>query len=211
MTKIEINDKTYNLPTSFDEMPLKEYCRVFHNLRTFGDGEDESVMLLNAKVNESVILSRLLGEDDEFAMDLPLATFNKLADITSFIYDPSVFYDKKQFSIKLSDGKRYFIPQVREMSLRQYIDAEEVMKEDGYGQYINLLGVLLTRRDVNGKWVAYNGDYQSKAEDIGNLKCSEALPMVYSFFRVWALSSKNSMDYSQVKEVSPQVQPTQDS
>lgn len=211
MTKIEINDKTYNLPTSFDELLLKDYCRVFYNLRLFQDDEDESVMLLNAKVNESVIISRLLGEDDEFAMDLPLDVLGKLVDIVSFIYNTDVFLKVNQFSVKLGDGKRYFIPQVKEMSLRQYIDAEEVMKEDGYGQYINLLGVLLTRRDVDGKWVPYDGDYQSKAEEIGNLKCSEALPMVYSFFKAWVLSERNIKVYSQILAENPQVHSTQGS
>ncbi len=211
MTKVEINDKVYSIPSSFDELSLADYCRVFKDLRLFSEDEDESVLLLNAKVNESIIISRLMGEDDEFCMDIPIELMNRLTPLVDYIYDVRVMLSSHTSSVVI-DKVRYFIPMPNEMSLRQYIDAEEVMKEDGDNQYINLLGVLLSRRDSDGKIVPYDGKYQEMANKVGGLKCSVALPLVYGFFQRWLPSRRDIKSYLRTMEGgSQQVHNTQDS
>lgn len=182
MVKLDINDKHYELPTSFDELTLEQYCRIFYKLDT-NKSDDELVEFKRSKENESKILSRLLGEDDDFCLDLPINVYAQLIDKIKFLYDINYLLKNSRAGIVI-DGKRYSIPPFNEMSLRQYIDADVVMKEkENDMQYIELLSILLTATDKDGKWVKYNGDYQEMMGKLRNMKCSEALPLVYHFFR----------------------------
>ena len=182
MVKLEINDKQYKIPESFEEMTFEQYCKVFYKLDT-NKSDDELVEFKRSKENESKILSRLLGEDDDFCLDLPINVYVQLIDKIKFLYDINYLLKNSKAGIVV-DGKRYSIPPFDEMSLRQYIDADVVMKEkENDMQYIELLSILLTAKDKDGKWVKYNGDYQDMMGKLRKLKCSEALPIVYHFFK----------------------------
>lgn len=183
MVKLEINDKRYELPESWDEISLEQYCKVFYKLETSKDDDDDIMAFKKGKENESIILSRLLGEEDGFCLDLPLNVYALLNEKVKFLYDVGYLLKNSRAGIVV-DGKRYSIPPFNEMSLRQYIDADVVMKEkDNELQYIELLSILLTTKDREGKWVKYNGDYQDMMGKLRKLKCSEALPIVYHFFK----------------------------
>ena len=194
MVKLEINDKRYELPESWDEISLEQYCKVFYKLETSKDDDDDIMAFKKGKENEAIILSRLLGENDDFCLDLPLNIYALLNEKVKFLYDVGYLLKNSRAGIVV-DGKRYSIPPFNEMSLRQYIDADVVMKETQNDmQYIELLSILLTAKDKEGKWVKYNGDYQVMMGKLRKLKCSEALPIVYHFFR----KSKFSQTVSQL-------------
>lgn len=184
MIKLEINEKKYKIPESFDEMTLEQYCRIFYKLDVPNDVEDDEVEEFKRQANtQSIILSRLLGEDDDFCMGLPINVYTQLIDKIKFLYDIDYLLKNSRAGITV-DGKRYTIPPFNEMSLRQYIDADVVMKEkENDMQYIELLSILLTAKDKQGKWVKYNGDYQEMMGKLRKMKCSEALPIVYHFFK----------------------------
>jgi hypothetical protein len=182
MVKLEINDKKYKIPESFEELSLDQYCKVFYKLDT--DKTDDEVMdFKRSRQNESIILSRLLGENDDFCLDLPLNVYAQLNEKVRFLYDVDYLLKNAKAGIVI-DGKRYSIPPFNEMSLRQYIDADVVMKEkENDLQYIELLSILLTAKDREGKWIPYDGKYEELMGKIRQLKCSEALPLVYHFFK----------------------------
>ena len=182
MVKLEINDKHYELPTSFEELTLGQYCKIFYKLDT-SESDDEIESFKKGKENEAIILSRLLGERDDFCLDLPLNVYALLNEKVKFLYDVGYLLKNSRAGIVV-DGKRYSIPPFNEMSLRQYIDADVVMKEkENDMQYIELLSILLTATDKDGKWEKYNGDYQEMMGKLRKMKCSEALPIVYHFFK----------------------------
>lgn len=182
MVKLEINDKVYKIPESFEEMTLEQYCKVFYKLDT-SESDDEIESFKKSKENEAIILSRLLGERDDFCLDLPLNVYALLNEKVKFLYDVGYLLKNSRAGIVV-DGKRYSIPPFNEMSLRQYIDADVVMKEkENDMQYIELLSILLTAKDKEGKWESYTGDYQDMMGKLRKLKCSEALPIVYHFFK----------------------------
>ena len=116
-------------------------------------------------------------------MDLPINVYQSLLGRIGFLYDTKFLLNNAKAGIVI-DGKRYSIPPFNEMPLRQYIDADVVMKEkENPLQYIELLSILLTAKDKQGKWVKYNGDYQEMMGRLKKMKCSEVLPLVYHFFR----------------------------
>ena len=182
MVKLEINDKQYKIPESFEELSLEQYCKVFYKLDT-DKTDDELMDFKRSRQNESIILSRLLGENDDFCLDLPLNVYAQLNEKIRFLYDVDYLLKNAKAGIVI-DGKRYSIPPFNEMSLRQYIDADVVMKEkENDLQYIELLSILLTAKDREGKWIPYDGKYEELMGKIRQLKCSEALPLVYHFFK----------------------------
>lgn len=178
MLKLEINEKKYDIPTSYNELTLKQYCKAFYKLPT-STSDDEAERLETMKKNEATILSRIMGEKDDFCLDLPWGVYQKLADAISFIYDDSLL--KNTSSHIIINGERYSIPPMNEMSLRQFIDADVVMKEENDDSYIELLSVLLLKRK-DGKYVPYDGDYKERMKLIGNAPCSVTLPLVFHFF-----------------------------
>lgn len=204
MVKLEIDDKQYKIPESFEEMDFETYCKVFYKLDT-SESDDEIESFKKSKENEAIILSRLLGERDDFCLDLPLNVYALLNEKVKFLYDVGYLLKNSKAGIVV-DGKRYSIPPFNEMSLRQYIDADVVMKEkENDMQYIELLSILLTAKDKDGKWVKYNGDYQDMMGKLRKLKCSEALPIVYHFFKKnYTLKKLSQLSMKAVENPQPQ-------
>jgi hypothetical protein len=182
MTKLEINDKVYNLPSSWDELTLEQYCKAFYNLDTSDKG-DEIENLKRDRLNESYILSRLLGESDDFCINLPITVYEKLVKSIRFMFDIKHLMENARADIKI-DGKIYMIPPFNEMPLRQYIDSDVVARQkDNPYSYIELLAILLTPKDDKGKWIAYDGKYEERFETLKKMSCSEALGIVYHYFK----------------------------
>lgn len=199
MTKIVLNDKEYNYPTSFDDITMKQYCRCFYKLKDTNKEMSDAEASLVVIENEAVIISRLLGEDDNFVSRLPLPVFRRLQEHSRFIYEIKEFMDSKSFFIKI-DGKKYFMPSPEEMSLRQYIDADMIMKEDdNEGQFIELLSCLLLPYKDDGSF-EYDGDYRRLVSKIENLRASDGLPFIYTYFKKKILSNRLSKDFLELQE-----------
>lgn len=210
MTRIEISGKKYDVPESFDEMTLEQYCKAFFNLSTASEDDDESLKVRKTIENESVILSRILGESDDFCLNLPVEIYTKMKDKISFVYDIEGFIRNAKAGITI-DGKRYKIPSHDEMSLRQYIDADMVMNEtENDMQYIELLSVLLSEIGDDGKPKQYDGKYKEMKDKLTKVKCSDALPLVFHFFKK-SVASKTLTEAFMKEGVTQYHQPTQDS
>lgn len=209
MKKIKINDKEYKFPESFDDISMSDYCNIFYKLiETNSKMSDDEIRITTLK-NEAVIISRILGEEDDFVQNLPLDIFGMLRKQADWIYDIAGFLDSKQVSLKI-DGKEYFIPNPDEMSLRQYIDADVTMKEtDNKNQFIELLSILLLPYGKEG--YKYDGNYKELIPKIERMKASEGLPFIYSFFKKKVISKKLTEDFSKVREASQQVLSIQNS
>lgn len=198
MLKIKINEKEYNYPESFDEITMKQYCDIFYNLEDTNGMSDEDRLITTVK-NESKIMSRLLGEKDDFLLNLPSDIYKLLADRSKFIYDVVGYLDSKQFYINI-DGKKYFMPEPKDMSLRQFIDADVTMKEkDSKNQFIELLSILLLPLGKDGKYY-YDGNYQDLIPKIEKMKASECLPFIYTFFKKKVISKRIMNQFSEVAE-----------
>ena len=210
MLKIEYDGKKYEIPQSFDDLTLEQYCKAFYKLPKVEEGMDELQSFKMVKENESRILSRIMGEKDDFCMNLPLGIYARLNEAIQFIYDSNYFIKNSKAGIVI-DKKRYSIPPMNEMSMRQFIDADVVMQNESDMQYIELLSVLLLTQDNNGKWIPYNGDYQELMGKVRKLKCSDALGLVYHFFKKGEALKKISKASMKMEEVNQQLQHIQNS
>ena len=206
MKKITINDKEYNLPENWKELNMKTYCRLFYKLEDTNDKMDDATRSIVTLRNESKIISKLLNESDDFVLSLPVEIFNKLRENIQFIYVINEFFDSKVFYLNI-DGKKYFMPAPNEMSLRQYIDSDIIMKEENENQFIELLACLLLPIGKDGKY-EYDGKYQDLVPKIENMSAEDGLPFIYTFLKKKILSEKVSEDFSKVREVANQLLPS---
>lgn len=202
MIDIEINSKQYSIPASFDELTLREYCRIFNGLEKT-DGLEGKELFLATKRNEAAILSRLMGEADDFAMDLPLSVYSTLVEATSFIYGMEGI---KHSGTAEVDGKTYKALKPEEMNLRQWIDIDVTADENGADKFIDILSMLLSEQAEDGSAKPYKGYDEAFARRLGETKCSDSLGIVYRFFLRGAISSRLTRLYSRLTEVnlSPQ-------
>ena len=182
MIELQINDRKYKVPESFEELTLEQYCKCFYKIAHLDDDADEIERLTMAKRNEAAILSRLLGEADDFCLDIPLELFAHLAEATRWLYDADFFIRNSKASVRI-DGKLYSVPPLDRMTMRQYIDADMVMKEESDHQFIDLLSVLLLTHDEKDEWIPYDGGYEKMVPKVKGLSCADALPLVYHFFK----------------------------
>jgi hypothetical protein len=111
--------------------------------------------------------------------------------------------NSKIFYLKI-DGRKYWIPEPKDMSLRQYIDSDMIMKEESENQFIELLACLLLPYDEEGKY-EYDGKYEDLIPKIENMRASDGLPFVYTFFKKKELSKKLMETSSKVEEAADQL------
>lgn len=210
MLKVEINEKKYEIPQSFEELTLEQYCKAFYKLPKIEDEMEEIDKFKLMKENEAVILSRIMGEKDDFCLDLPLNVYAQLNEAIQFIYDSEYFYKNAKAGVTINHH-RYTIPTLDKMSMRQFIDADVVMQNESNMQYIELLSVLLLTYDDKGEYIPYNGDYQELMGYVRSLPCSDALPLVFHFFKKGEALKKLSKASMKVEEVSQLLQHTANS
>lgn len=203
MNKFEINGKEYQFPESWDDITMKQYCHLFHKLPTAPSEASDEEKLAHTIDTEAIIISRLLGENDDFVSNLPIEVFLTLQKQVRFIYSISDFTESKIFYLNI-DGKKYWMPEPQEMSLRQYIDADMIMKEEGENQFIELLACLLLPYGKDGKF-EYDGNYQELIPKIERMKATDALPFIYTFFKKKQLSKNVTKAYSKVEEAADQL------
>ena len=198
MVKVEINGKEYQMADTWEEINMEQYCNLFYNLPKSAESEDDVDKAAFTLRNEATIISRLLGEKDDFVQNLPIQVFAYLQHHAKFLYEIDSYLDSMQFYLKI-DGKKYFLPKPEEMSLRQFIDSDMIMKEESKTQFIELLACLLLPIGKDGK-MEYDGNYKELVPKIARMKASEGLPMVYSFFKKKELSKNLSRASSKAME-----------
>lgn len=186
MIEFKLNGKEYKVPASFNELSFGEYCRVFNGLDDTKDLEGYE-KFRKVKENQAAVVSRLLGEDDDFALNLPISLFAQLSDATSYIF--GIDSVKPHNSIEV-DGRIYMVPKPDKFSLRQWIDVDMTIQEKSDNKYIELLAILLLPMKEDGSLGEYKGEYQSMADKLKDMPCSECLGIVSFFLRKGLLLSR---------------------
>ena len=197
MYKIKINDKEYKVPTSFADITMEDYVRCFSHLRET-DNLDDKELFYAVRENESIIISRLLGEDDDFCMNMPIVIYNDIAESCSFIYR---LRDLPHMNEIVVDGVKYEIPKPEEFTLRQWIDVDVTMQDEkDDNRFLELLCILLMQRGEDGKFIPYSGDETKELlEKVKKMKASDGLSIVYHFFLKGEISKKITRVSSKVE------------
>ena len=188
MYKIKINDKEYEVPTSFADITMEDYVRCFKGIRDT-DKLEGAELFYTVRENEAKIISRLLGEKDDFCMNMPVVIYQSLTQSCDFIYKLSSIPHSNSIEI---DGIKYEIPKPEEFSLRQWIDVDVTMQDEGNdNRFLELLCILLMRRGEDGKFIPYDGENIKRFYDkVCKMRASDGLGIVYHFFLKGEISRK---------------------
>lgn len=192
MFRITINNKDYNIPTAYSELPFVDYVRIFKDIKGI-DGNTDEEKLYNANKLQAKIASNIMGEDDEFVMDLPLPIAASIIDKVSFIFDTEKIRSSERNEIEV-DGIKYHIPPTDRMELRQWIDADYSLKAD---DLVGLLSTLLISDKYRGE------DKKIRAWLTNKAMSDEVLPLLYYFF----LKGRLSQMLTKATEAMSQVLP----
>lgn len=189
MIELEINEKKYNLPENFKELKFKDYCRCLKDLPKITT-EEPYERFMSIKKNLSIIISRLLNESDEFALNLPITVYDKLENICLYILSNEVEQKTTQIYI---DGKTYTLPELEKITLRQWINLDDAVTSE---DYIVLLSNLLVELGKD-----YNVDViPNLKSNIENKPTEEMLPLVNYFFGLGQRFRQISKDCTQIQE-----------
>lgn len=204
MKSISINGKEYKIPQTLHEVTLKQYCTIFKGIKLTADMEWRDI-----KYNEAKLVSRILGEDDDFTLSLPLSVYNDICAMCTFLYD----MDKRHHTDTITlNGKKYTIPKPADMNLRQWIDVDITRQTEDEGMFVELYAILLCEVDDEGKTKPYDGNYKDRIGLLEEYPADDAMSMINDFFAEGESSQRVSDAYSKVEEaINRFVRPTADS
>lgn len=183
MKKVEINGKTYDLPSSYGEIQFKRYVEIFQGISGKADDTVE---------DKIKVIAKLLGEERETVEQLPLEVFNMLFDAIAWLFVPGE--EKPRDSVSI-DGWTYTITPIEKWPLRKYIESEEAAK-GGDSNYTTLLATILTD----------NANYTTEkakelATKIGETPTSDMLPLLAFFLECRRFSELDTLLCSAVEDM----------
>lgn len=192
MKEITINEKLYKIPETLHELTLKDYCRIFKGVKF-----DKTMEWKDIKYSEATLISRILGEGDNFALSLPLAVYNYLCETCTFLYD--VNRVKHNATIELN-GVKYTIPSPEEFNLRKWIDVDVTRQSEDPDMFVQLYAILIDPIGEDGKCKPYEGGYEERIPLLENYPADEAMSMINDFFAKGESSQKVMDAYSKAEE-----------
>lgn len=179
MIQIEINGKQYNVAEGLNELTLEEYQRIFDFEKIDAD--------MPAMRQDSIIVSRLLGEADDFCLNLPIDAYDAIVEQLGWLYDKNI--EPKQKMECEINGKMYYILPSEKMTTRKFVDLDVISKDEAFpDRYFAILSILLEEdKDKEN----YNGldTRRELMEELKQMKADEIVPLLLGFF----LSSKKCM------------------
>lgn len=185
MTKIEYNGTIVNVPDSWADIELARY-QIFINDKP-----------TNARGLVST-LATICGVENKTLLSLPLDVFNRIADITNFVFD-----DAKSINASpsiLIDNKLYLINAQEKLTFGEWIDCEQVQKE-GNDVTAKVLAIVCRPQLED-----YNSDLiDERAAMFSAQKMDKILPLLSFFLRCNELSMKQIGLFSRIREVADQL------
>ena len=198
MIKLTIEDKTYNIPSNFDELTLGHYCDIFYNLDDIADIEDEDEKRKALIKKQSVIISRLLNENDDFSMELPISVYTRILEETNYIYDIERFNKQMNNEIEIND-KKYTVKSILKLTTRQYIDIDEILKDKGNkNRFCDVLSIMIQDD--------YQGNYKALSNEIAKIPSSKGLPLMLFFYHLNKQSQIHFQISSQLEVIQNHLQ-----
>lgn len=184
--ELEEETKSYEFPTSWDEVSVEQFMRVFKASDTKYEGILGSVKVLSA----------ISGIDDEILMAMDINDFKLLADQLSFVNQE---VPKKDVDYIEVDGDKYYLYSDFNKFTTGEIITIELLLEQGGGNIFpvitDLLCVFLRRKKEDGTFEKYNTNFMNRKELFKNVPISQVFHIFAFFLTINNSSNKNIVDY----------------
>lgn len=194
MIDLVINDKQYSVPEGFNELSLNDYLRIFNDLPEVDkDNDNEGELIAGVRKNEATAISRLLNEDDDFAINLPFNLYIRLSNLFAWIYNLDDIKRTNRIDV---NGKEFKLVPPDKFSFKRWIDMDVSSNDKSYTE---LLSIILGEVKEDGEFKEYNGIDTRLAKELGEMKCDKALGIILRFFSRSESLSKTTRNYLRIK------------
>ncbi len=199
MESFILNNMEFDIPSSFAEITMKQYCDIFYDLLPT-DSEDEGLNINNMLKNNISIISKLTNLSEEDIYNLPIGLYNKLQDSIKWIYTIQPELIKNQVIL---NGREYMVTPPSEFNLRQYIDMDKTITDKGNKlMYLELLAIIL-----NEKGKKYDGKYEERLLQLENISAQEGLGMIFFLLKRGMILKNLSKHYSILQSIKNPLAP----
>jgi hypothetical protein len=171
--EITIDDeiKQYDFPTSWDEITLEKYKKLY----SIPQSEDNNLMY------SFDILNSLTGIDKDILYLMDLDDFKSLMDQLSFIYEPITSTNIDY--VEINDEKYYLYTDYNKYTAGEIISIDTILKKhnNNYIQCMEELLCIFLRKKKEDKIERFTTDLFSRKSMFSQIKISE-INNVFVFF-----------------------------
>ena len=145
MINVNILEKNYEFPTSWSEIPLKKWVKIYPILKTQKEASSD--------VEKLVEIASILSEiPSQTLLDLEIESLGKVFNLIEILLQ-TLQEEGTEFEI---DGIKYVfaLKDGRKMTAAEYIDCDILLKD--FEKNLHLLMAVLYRPEIDGIIEKYN-------------------------------------------------------
>jgi hypothetical protein len=184
--ELEEGVKTYNFPTSWDEVSVEQFTKIYKASDTKYEGILGSVKVMSA----------ISGIDEDILMMMDINDFKTLADQLSFVNTDVPKSDVEYIDV---NGEHFYLYSDFNKFTTGEIITLELLLEQGGGNTIpvmlELLCVFLRKKKEDGTFERYNTNFMNRKEQFKNIPISQIFHIFAFFLTIKNSSNKNIVDY----------------
>ena len=184
--ELEEERKSYDFPTSWDEVSVEKFMKVY----TSSDTKYEGIM------GSVKVLSAISGIDEEILMMMDINDFKNLADQLSFVNQDVPKHEVEYLEL---DGDKYYLySDFNKFTTGEIITIELLLEQGGGNVFpvmLELLCVFLRRKKEDGTFEKYNTNFMSRKDLFKDVPISKIFHIFAFFLTINNSSNKNIVDY----------------
>jgi hypothetical protein len=170
--EFEEGNKTYDFPTSWDEITVEQFVKIYETAETDHDGIMGSVKLISAISN--------ISEDILLMMDIE--DFKNLAENFKFINQELTKTDVEY--IEINGEKYYLYTEFNKFTTGEIISIELLLERAGgniFPVILDLLCLFLRKKKDDGTFEKYSTTFQERKSLFKDVKISQIFH-IFTFF-----------------------------
>ena len=185
---IELDEetKTYDFPTSWDEITVEQFMRIYK----VSDNKYEGIL------GSVKMLSAISNIEEEVLMMMDINDFKSLSSKLDFI--SSEIPKQEVEHIEVGGEKYYLYSEFSKFTTGEIITIE-LLLEQGSGNIFpiisDLLCVFLRKKKEDGTFEKFNTNFMTRKELFNNVPISQIFHIFSFFLPISHSSSKNIVDY----------------
>lgn len=184
--ELEEERKSYDFPTSWDEVSVEKFMKIY----TSSDTKYEGIM------GSVKVLSAISGIDEEILMMMDINDFKNLADQLSFVNQDVPKHEVEYLEL---DGDKYYLySDFNKFTTGEIITIELLLEQGGGNVFpvmLELLCVFLRRKKEDGTFEKYNTNFMSRKDLFKDVPISKIFHIFAFFLTINNSSNKNIVDY----------------
>lgn len=170
--ELQEETKSYDFPTSWDEVSVEQFMKLFENDKP----------IVNELMGSVRVVSILSGIDEEIIMAMDIEDFKKLSTSLNFI-GQEISTPEIDF-IEIDGEKYYLYKDFNKMTTGEIITIELLMENNGgniYSVMPELLCVFLRKKNENGVFEKFNTEMMSRKDKFKKVSIDK-IHHIFSFF-----------------------------